>query len=208
MADDYRTTLFCPQLYDITERKRHVVAEILKDHPRAIDMHAYISMTDSSYKELFIEVYYSKCAYCGVSIDIIPKNMFEVDHFIYKSSFPKKSEAGYIQNLILACYTCNHKKSSLPIPERYRSILHPDECKINTLFVRDDLFYIRISDENTNDEVINLFYIQLGLGEEVRRLDYLLMNMIGLQRKSGISADLYQQLGQVIDLLRKKRNMT
>lgn len=208
MTNDYRITIFCPQLNNITVRKETVAAKVRQDHPRAIDMHSYISKIYFPYKESFIEAYHYKCAYCGVSIDIIPKEMFEVDHFIYKSSFPKKSKAGYIQNLILACHTCNHKKSSLSIPKNYQSSLHPDEGKIKTLFVRDELFYIKISDDNVEDTVINSFYIKLGLGEEIRRLDYLLMNMIGLHRKNDISAESYKILRKAIDLLKRKRNMS
>ncbi len=58
------------------------------------------------------------------------------------------------------------------------------------------------------DTVINSFYIKLGLGEEIRRLDYLLMNMIGLHRKNDISAESYKILRKAIDLLKRKRNMS
>ena len=29
----------------------------------------------------FMKIYNDKCAYCGVSNDLLPKNYFEVDHF-------------------------------------------------------------------------------------------------------------------------------
>ncbi len=133
--------------------------------------------------------------------------MFEIDHFIYEKSFLSKAKAGFIENLVLACHSCNHKKNSLPIPEDHCELLHPDNDNIKSVFVRDDDFYIKVSDEYEDDNAVDTFYKRLGLGEEIRRLDYLLMNMIGCQRKTTDKPDVYTFLGQAIDQLRKKRNI-
>ena len=114
---DYRRTKYCPELVDIKEKKKKIEALIKKEHPHAQDMHTYISDNSEKYKLKFVQAYNGKCAYCGVSIDLIKKNEFEIDHFLYEK-FPKfktKKEAGYIENLILACHDCNHNKSDFCI---------------------------------------------------------------------------------------------
>lgn len=105
---DYRKTKYCPELIDINERKRKVENLVKVDHPNAQDMHTYISDNSEKYKLKFLEIYNGKCAYCGVSVDLIKKNEFEIDHFLYEKApkFVTKKEAGYIENLILACHDC------------------------------------------------------------------------------------------------------
>ena len=70
-------------------------------HPRAKDMHAYIRQNDASYKAEFMRAYNCKCDYCGASIDILPKEMFEIDHFVYEKSFVKKLMPDLLKILFL-----------------------------------------------------------------------------------------------------------
>ncbi len=209
MTNDYRRTRYCPQLIGLEEHKKAVVAEILKDHPRVEDMHTYISKNDERYKSLFMKAYNGKCSYCGVSLALISKRMFEIDHFIYEKSpkFRTKKEAGYIENLVLACQDCNRNKSSFVVDDESFAKLYPDGDQITSSFVRDDMYYIRISDAVSNDSTIKAFYEQLKLGNEMRRLDYLLMSMLGLQSKLDPDSDAYSKMGQAIELLRSKRNI-
>ena len=209
MTNDYRRTRYCPQLIGLEEHKKAVVAEILKDHPRVEDMHTYISKNDERYKSLFMKAYNGKCSYCGVSLALISKRMFEIDHFIYEKSpkFRTKKEAGYIENLVLACQDCNRNKSSFVVDDESFAKLYPDGDQITSSFVRDDMYYIRISDAVSNDSTIKAFYEQLKLGNEMRRLDYLLMSMLGLQSKLDPESDAYSKMGQAIELLRSKRNI-
>ena len=44
------------------------------EHPYAQDMHTYISNNSEKFKLEFLKVYNGKCAYCGVSVDLIKKN--------------------------------------------------------------------------------------------------------------------------------------
>lgn len=203
---DYRVTNYCPQFENLKTKKTSVTDEVRRVYPRAIDMHTYIRNNDLPYKVLFIKAYNYKCAYCGTSLDIICKEMFEIDHFIYEKSFSTKAKAGYIENLVLACHTCNHRKSSLPIPTDRRTLLYPDDEGFRSVFVRDANYYIRINEEYAKDTTVKAFYEQLGLEDEIRRLDFLLMNMIGFQRKLTNNPVLYTKFGQAIDQLRRKRN--
>lgn len=207
MSDDYRATKYCPLIKDLKSKKQDIVKKIKEDHPRAKDMHAYIKENEGPYKIEFMKAYNCKCAYCGASINILPKEMFEIDHFIYEKSFSKKADAGFIENLVLACHSCNHQKSDLQIPKEDRNFLHPDMDDIKNTFKRDDKYYIKISQEFTSNETIKKFYEKLGLGKEIHRLDYLLMNMIGLQRTIKNNYEAYAKIGQAIDRLRLKRNM-
>lgn len=206
---DYRRTKYCPELVDIKEKKKKIEALIKKEHPHAQDMHTYISDNSEKYKLKFVQAYNGKCAYCGVSIDLIKKNEFEIDHFLYEK-FPKfktKKEAGYIENLILACHDCNHNKSDFWINEDCYNALYPDEKEMQKTFFRDEQYYICISDEYKDDKSINEFYDKVRLGTELYRLDYLLMNIIGLQRKCQENKDLYAGLGKIMDVIREKRNI-
>lgn len=207
MADDYRNTKYCPSLTELSDKKNKVKEAILKEHPKAKDMYTYISNNNLEFKQQFIAAYNGKCSYCGVSLGIISWNMFEIDHFIPKNSarFKKKSQAGYIENLVLSCYNCNRAKSNLELPDVDYYKVFPDDLDICRSFIRDDDYYIRISEERSDDESVKLFYKKLGLGSQIHRLDYLLMNMIGLRDslKSNLSA--YIQLNEAIELMKKKR---
>jgi 5-methylcytosine-specific restriction endonuclease McrA len=209
MADDYRNTKYCPELNDVKENKQAVVKAVKIDHPRAVDMHTYISPNDGKYKSLFMKVYNCKCAYCGVSIDLVPKGLFEVDHFLYKESsrFKSKKYAGNIDNLVLSCHDCNHRKSSFNIADTDYNSLYPDGEEIKNTFCRDEKYYIKMSAEAEKNDNIKSFYEQLKLGGEVHRLDYLLMNLIGFQREHEDNSELYIAVGKTIDILRQKRNM-
>ena len=209
MRKDYRNTIYCPELEGIKVRKKAVEELIKKYHPRAKNMHRYLSRNRDMYKEAFIKAYNEKCSYCGVSNEIVPKSSFEVDHFFYMESFRSPMDAGEMDNLVLACYDCNHRKGAFEIPQNYADKLHPDKSGIIDCFVRDDRYYINISSKN-NDDVVKHFYEKLALGGELRRLDYLLMSIYGLQHHlyslEGMS-EVYEKIGYMAEILRKKRNM-
>lgn len=210
MSSDYRNTEYCSILQDVSGKKARVAEQVKQDHKRARDMHAYICQNDGPYKIRFMEAYNGKCAYCGASIEIIPKTAFEIDHFIYEKAPQFKSSkaaAGYIENLVLACDSCNHQKSSFVIEDADRADLYPDTDGIRKAFIRDDQYYIRISKECKDKCVVNAFYKQLNLGGEIHRLDYLLMSMIGLSKKIKDKPKASQKIGQAIQMLRTKRNI-
>lgn len=210
MPNDFRNTEYCPILENVGIKKKKVAEQIKQDHKRARDMHAYICKNSGRYKAKFMEAYNNKCAYCGVSIRILPKSMFEIDHFIYEKASVfngSKAAAGYIENLVLACQSCNQQKSSFIIEDTDRRYLYPDTDGIKKTFKRDDQYYIKISDECKENDVVKDFYKQLNLGGEIHRLDYLLMNMIGMNSKIVDKPEASQKIGQAIEMLRTKRNI-
>lgn len=74
-------------------------------------------------------------------------------------------------------------------------------------FVRDDDYYIKISEGKNNDKTINDFYNQLHLESEIHRIDYLLMSMMGLCEKIKDKPEAQSQLGEAIYKLHTKRNV-
>ena len=70
--DDYRRTKYCPELDNVRKKKEHIKNKIKEEHPRAQDMHTYISNNSGSLKKEFMKIYNDKCAYCGVSKESQP----------------------------------------------------------------------------------------------------------------------------------------
>lgn len=209
MSNDYRVTEYCPEFDHIAEKKVDLVAMIREKHPRCQNLYSLISPNDSDYKIPFMKVYNCKCSYCGVSIDIIPKDNFEIDHYIYKRNkdkFKTEADAGHIDNLVLACRRCNHQKSSFTVDDDSLEMLHPDSGRIKAIFVRNENYYIVVSKEYARYSAIVAYYNQLKLGQEVHRLDYLLLKMMG-QQKMTADSDERLDLDEAITKLRRKRNL-
>ncbi len=210
MSTDYRNTEYCPELSKLTDKKCAVKNAVLKVHSKARDMHTYISDKDEPFKRQFAEAYNWKCAYCGVSIKIIPMGMFEVDHFIPKKAARfnnSKANAGCIENLVLSCSDCNRLKGDFECLDEDLDKINPDGTQILNTFVRDDEYYIRINDKLKGDKVVSEFYERVRLGNELHRIDYLLMNMCGLCDKIMDNASAYRTLKDIIEVLQTKRNI-
>ena len=205
MTKDYRNTQYCPTLENVTDKKQELQNEIEKNHPKQRNMYNKIHDRKSPYNQKFAEIYNRKCGYCGVSMDVLPVQMFEVDHFIAESRFGNKDEAGKVENLVLACYQCNRNKKDFGLVDEYTEKLCPDEGEISNVFYRDEDYYIRIKDDYKDDETIKEFYDKTKLIHQTRRLDYLLMNMKGLHRRI-MGTDQGGKLAEAILFLQEKRN--
>lgn len=185
--------------------------DINKVHPKAVDMHTYVSKNENEFKYNFMNIYNNKCAYCGVSSLLTPKKMFQIDHIIYeknKSIFKTKKEAGYMNNLALSCYECNSNKSDFLLVGTLLDELHPDDGAITNNFIRNqDDYTIEIVDEETRSSGVVEFYNKLKLGNQIHRLDYLLMNMQGLAKKENFDEKFMSELQKCILMLLEKRNL-
>lgn len=207
MENDYRNTMYCPKLEDIDKKKEKLNEEITKEHPRVKIIYNQIKDNDNEYKVRFVKIYNYKCSYCGNSIDHISWSLFEVDHYICESSFNSKEVAGKIENLVLACYDCNRAKSNFLIEDKYTDILNPDLEKIKDVFFRDEMYYIRISEEYKTDNYIKSFYDKIKLEYQSRRLDFLLINILGLCEKIEGKPQA-EKLNTILRKLQQKRNLT
>lgn len=214
---DYRLTKFEKQkLHDIKKKKGVLLRNIRIDHPSAKNFYRLVR---NKYKKEFMKVYDNKCVYCGVSLDLIPKKMFEIDHVVYQKS-PRfnncfKRNKNGMSNLVLSCYDCNRKKTDFSIDRDIEYILHGDYNKIKEVFHRDTKNYtIVIGDINdlspTQQKTIRDFYKLLMLENYIHRLDYLLMSMYDLANYLNLngksSSSEYRTLLNCINLLQKKRN--
>lgn len=209
MNNDYRRTRYEESAGDLINRKTEVEQNIRADHPKLKDLHTLLHENLSPYKMAFIKAYGGKCAYCGVSIRIIDKKQFEIDHYIPhtdRARFKTKGEAGCMENLVLACYDCNRNKGDYSVPDHYRSELHPDGQGIMHCFYRDEDYYIRLNPAKMADSDIVNFYNQLRLSQEIHRLDYLLMSLKGLRDKHSGNNEICSILSNAIMLMQEKRN--
>ncbi|MGE6666941.1 HNH endonuclease [Paenibacillus xylanexedens] len=205
MLSDYRNTLYCSELQDVYSKKNDLEMRIRKSTPSTKVIYNRVKEGSSVYKEAFMGIYNYKCGYCGNSIKNISKTMFEVDHYICESSFKSKEVAGEMVNLILACYDCNRSKSNFFITNQYKATLNPDSEKIKDVFIRDDFYYIKISDNYKDDDFISSFYDKLKLSYQSRRLDYLLLNLHGLCER--VEETQSNQLSSILRKLQQKRNL-
>jgi len=207
MSSDYRNTDYCCSLVELDLKKSLLNMEVFKAHPNQKIVYNKIRDKNGPFKAKFMHIYNYKCGYCGNSIDSINSTLFEIDHYICESSFESKELAGEISNLVLSCYDCNRAKSSYFIKESYRTILNPDSQYIASVFERDEMFYIKVSEKYQGDADVVQFYDKLKLGFQSRRLDFLLMNIAGLCKKidGHPGAD---SLNVVFRKLQLKRNLT
>lgn len=202
MISDFRNTRYCHKLENIGQKKKALSQEIKKKRPTVNNYYNFLNR-ENSYKRKFIEIYNGKCVYCGVSLKVVPLELFEIDHFIPCSK--KKKDAGIIKNLVLSCRTCNHNKLNFLVEKEYNSPLFPDNCVLQNLFYRDEFFYIRVKQGQTPE--VNSFYFKLKLGRETARIDYLLMYMIGFAENLPDGKDRCE-LYHLIEKIREKRNIT
>jgi len=204
MKKDYRCTEYdiFPSHKGIEERKKALLNEVsLEDDD---NHYSYVSKRKSKANKLFRDCYYNKCVYCGVPEEINSRRLFEVDHYICKTTIKENIKINHIRNLVNACYECNRKKTGVEIPKVYLNLLNPD-INIDKVFFRDSNFKIQIKPVLAKNKNITSFYNKLCLSGELRRLDYLLMNLIGLQKKIK-SQEIIDKLAHCIQLLMEKRN--
>ena len=180
--------------------------KLKKEHPKVKIIYNQINKKDGNYNKQFRNIYNNKCAYCGISTDVISSELFEIDHFICEISFNGDSiNAGKINNLVLSCKNCNRAKKDFIWNEIYSLKFNVDDESITELFYRDVDYSIKIEKEYITDNSIYNFYIKLKLNEEIRRLDFLLMNMYGFYNKYYEDKNIYRILEYIV-LLQKKRN--
>ncbi|MCD1655523.1 HNH endonuclease [Treponema zuelzerae] len=210
MNNDYRLTKSCPQFCNIKEKKQELTNKIKREHPRCKNMYNKIHLRKENYYHLFSEIYNHRCAYCGASTNFSGILLFEIDHFICESSFSNdtkgKAEAGKTSNLIFSCYTCNREKGQLHITQQYFDLLNPDNGAITNIFFRDELFNIKISERFQGDKFINDFHSKLLLGNQIRRLDYLLLEIQQLVDSLCDDSEYSGPLYKCINLLIFKKN--
>lgn len=203
---DYRNTEYCDVLKDVEKQKQLLQSEIHSLHPRLSNYYRKINKRGTNFNRKFRDIYNRKCAYCGASVSIIPNKNFEIDHYKCKSGCNKDEKINELANLVYSCHDCNYRKRALEIPQKYDKLLNPDNSSINNVFYRDEFYNIKIKKEYENDYFVNQFYRELHFDYDDKRLDYLLMNVIGLSQKLQGSDDSVV-LEAIASKLLMKRNL-
>lgn len=206
--DDYRCTKFCPPLVEVQKNKDDFVWRMKNDNPRIKNWYNLIRDNEKKYKIDFMKIYNNKCAYCGVAMGMLPKEYFEVDHYICKNDISNISdcEVDNIQNLVLACIKCNRKKSDFIFSKNGAAQFSPDDGSITNLFYRDDLFNIKIKGHYEYNSEVTDFYNKLKLGSELRRLDYILLFLSGMIDEAK-NKDIASELRNIREAILRKRNI-
>lgn len=213
-CNDYRNTRVCPILKDTASKKEALAARIVAEHPDAQIIYSMVSSKQLGWFQLFKGIYNSKCAYCGVSVSFARIELFEIDHYICKSTFPAtlagRIEAGRTSNLIFSCYLCNRSKGGLQIESDCRDLFYPDNNSIAKVFYRDEDYYIRIDANYMENNLVQQFYRKLKFQYQIRRLDYLLLEIDALRKQLLCigKEKLAGQLLQCMQILMQRRNVT
>lgn len=178
---DYRCTKYEKALVVDYSRKEQLRGLITSEHPNTKNHYSLIHNNDLKYKRLFARIYNDKCAYCGLPIDLVPLNLYEIDHYV-----PEKTNEGEslndISNLVLSCKCCNIKKSGFSFNEKEnQDICFPDNNSIVEVFSRTDNYSITINKPYKSNPDIVSFYRKMNFGSHIKRLDYLVMSMIGFR---------------------------
>lgn len=207
---DYRNTSFVNNDFAIGNKKNEFMKKFRQNHPRVRNIHSTVKNRDNIFNGEFRKLYFEKCAYCGLSTQVIGVSSFEVDHVIPASIL--KLDLGYtyeyingIDNLVNSCQMCNRGKTNYFCKEEYYKLLHPDSNNLPTVFERTEEYSIEISTEYESDSVIREFYTQLKLNNQLRRLDYLLMEMKDFCDKNEGEAIIDEMQKLIIKIENKRR---
>ena len=204
MKNDYRNSNYCIALTNVEEKVLNFKKQILEERPRVTNLYKILRKKTSIEKRQFIALFNNKCVYCGNSINNIPIDSFEIDH--YRPQSKNAEEINDILNLVPSCVTCNRGKSGINMTGNYLDKLKPSNNRISDIFVREDNYSIEIDKKYAQDGFIIKFYNQLKFGHEARRLDYLLLELRGLCELHKRNTLLYAKLSIIINTLNEKRN--
>lgn len=202
LGNDYRYTIY--------EKKGNVprdftkIFSLFKARRITTENHyKWIKKKNAPFKKIFLNIYDNRCVYCGNTIDNIHIDLFEIDHYKNKASFENESEAGDIINLYPSCQACNRGKSGIEIKGEYLKILDPNN-NIYNVFFRDDDYSICIKDEYKTDDFIKKFYDDVHLGNQTKRIDYLLKVMNDISNK--LPESVKAEMTSAYVMLSKKRH--
>ena len=180
---DYRNTSFNIYDFEMGNKKFEFLNQFSVIHPRAENHYSHICDKSSKLNFLFREIYFHKCAYCGINIEVIDSSNFEVDHFIpktiLKQSIPQYNSkyVNGILNLVSSCKTCNRAKSNFICQEDEIHLIHPDRNQLKVIFQRKEDFSIEIRPHYRDNDIIENFFKTLKLDSQQRRIEYLIMEM-------------------------------
>lgn len=208
IVNDYRNTSYNNIVFEFKNKKLEFISDFLTYHPRAWHVYNYVNKRGERFNSEFRSIYYNKCIYCGVNLDVIESSNFEVDHYIPQNvlkdspdRYDQKNIQG-INNLVNSCRFCNQSKKHFFCNE---DNLHPDENKLHEIFIRKDDFSIDIAPTYIGNLNVLNFYKALKLDNEVRRINYLIMELKDFAEKHGDKQELKGLHKIIMDIEGKRR---
>lgn len=208
---DYRNSKFYECDYShILADKEKFLQEFIERHPAANSekIYTYVNRRLSHDNKAFREIYFKKCAYCGVPMSLYNYSNYQIDHFVAQANVETHTNIGIhnVRNLVFSCEPCNQSKKALDYStSEDAEILHPDNNKLPEIYRRDDDFKIIISEEYRENETVTEFYEKLKLGSQSKRVAYVIMAVNDFVQKypeNPASAELKIRL----DIIREKWN--
>lgn len=202
---DYRCNNYrysAPEFFYL-EKKQDFERQVKTAHPRLSNF--YRNVKDKNFRKNFDfkkTIYNNSCVYCGLSALLIPQSTFEIDHVLPKAV---KVDNG-LYNIVCACKYCNRRKSHFYCrTSSNQELLHPDNNRLQEIFYRDSNYYIKVNDLYITNNDIMQFYTQLALGEENKRLEYLILEIRDFCEKYPHDSSLHK-LRIFLNLLKEKWN--
>lgn len=192
MIVDYRNTSYCKDKHCFKTRKAIFYNKFKNDHPRVTNDYSYLNDGSKKENREFKDIYFLKCAYCGVTNQVIGISRYELDHFLPQATTKKdtiikldvlkeidKNKINSIENIVCSCQFCNRQKRAFLCEESENNLilLHPDNNLLPQVFYREEDYSIKVKSEYQHNKDIEQFYYALKLDNEIRRIDYLLMEM-------------------------------
>ena len=197
--NDYRCSNYCKPFINISQKKLVFVNKYFTS--RITNHYRHVMKMGSEEKKEFFGIYNYKCAYCGASIFISNIDLFEIDHFLTQY----RHKNGNISNLVASCQSCNRLKSNFIITKN-NAKLFDIESSLPKLYYRSEDYYILINEDNKKNNDVIEFYNKLHLGYEVKRLDYILMELHGMLFDNKFSK-IRDELNIIFIKLKDKRSL-
>lgn len=166
----------------------------------------YLIKSHTILKSQFRNIYNHKCIYCGITNAVINNELLEADHYFpYSMKDQYSGNINNIENLVLACQSCNRSKSNFLTTHNDKNLFHPDKVDLNKYFYRGSDLQILIRNEYIHDTFVKNFYKQLKLGSYHKRLDFLILKIIEFYKVCN-DKDFKIKLYEIKEILMHKRN--
>lgn len=203
---DYRL-LPTEQLTDKTKELSAFKEKIAHDGHNITNYYSFLdNKINDSYRRDFVAIFNNRCCYCGDSFfEHLNYLNLEIDHILSKStSFPN---VNFLTNLAPACHNCNSGKKACIKTNETALKINP-YSSINNVFKRNDELYIVVDSKFQSDLEIVDFYKKAGLGNEIHRLNYILLVLSKMKEKYIDNDFVYSRLSFIYDKIKNSINLS
>ena len=204
--NDYRVDKFKNiDFSHIRDKKNNFMTMFRTNHKTAKRIYNFVGRS-KDYHNSFKDTYESRCVYCGADYSFLNRLNFDIDHYIPQDSNYNLNYLHGISNLAYSCRSCNAKKLAFCSSKLENQILlHPDNNYYPDLFYRNSSFKICINDSYKSNQDVVTFYKQLELGNNEKRLLYLIMLLNDFLEEKPIN-EKEKKARKILELAKEKFN--